>query len=140
MKTLYAIVLSSLLVGMGCTESAVTADAPAEASAETSSLHFIQASITGMDCGGCVSSVCSAANRVAGVSGSNANFSTGRFTAVLNVGTEPAVAVAEIEKLISGLNNGQYTVEKIEAVTAGGATLPDEAQQPTTGIATGDDA
>lgn len=130
MKTLYAIVLSSLLVGIGCTESAVTADALTEASGEAASLHFIQASITGMDCGGCVSSVCSAANRIAGVSGSNADFSTGRFTAVLNVGTDPAAAVAEIETLISGLNNGQYTVEKIEAVTAGGTALPEQAQDP----------
>lgn len=121
MKTLAALALAGSLALVGCSESGNTAD-----TAIANASYRVEANVSGMDCAGCTSQVCAAAEEVAGVTGATADLETGKITIALEEGADADAAKAEIEKIITGLRNGKYTVGGIEAITPEGKTRPED--------------
>ncbi|MEM7625734.1 MAG: heavy metal-associated domain-containing protein [Planctomycetota bacterium] len=117
MKTVATLILIGFLMIIGCSESGTTAD--------TAAKDIIEASISGMDCSGCASQVCAAVESVAGVAGSTANLEAGKLTIGLKDGVDTIAAMAEIEKIITGLSNGKYAMDNIEVITPEGGLMPD---------------
>ena len=118
MKTLAVLALAVFLTLVGCSESTT---APAAGIAEIAEASYrVAANVNGMDCAGCTSHVCTAVEKVAGVTGATADLETGKVTIALEEGADADAARAEIEKVITDLSNGKYTVSGIEAITPEG--------------------
>ena len=125
-----ALALTFSLGLIGCAESSSGPDA---AIAQAS--NKVQANIAGMDCGGCTSSVCTAVEQVAGVTGAHADLKTGKLTVALEDGADAEAAAKEIETVVAGLSKGKFTISDITTTTATDDAAPaeddaDPAQEP----------
>ncbi len=134
MKILTALALAGFLLIAGCADSETT---PSTSIADAS--HRVEASVSGMDCGGCTSHVCGAVEQIAGVTGATADLEAGKVFIALEKDADTNAAKAEIEKVITGLSDGKFTVGGIETFTPDKKT-PNEAEAADQGQESHEDA
>ena len=107
MKHTATLLLAACLTFVGCS------DTSSPTTTVLSATNKIEMNISGMDCTGCSSSICSAVEQVAGVTGAIADVKTGDVTIALEDRVDASEAKIEISKVILGLSDGKYKVNTI---------------------------
>lgn len=120
-----AAVALCLLVFVGC--DAETDTPPTPDTRITDASNKVQANITGMDCTGCSGSIVAAVEAIDGVTAAQADVATGDVIVALSDDADAQATKVEVEKVITGLSKGKYTVKTISATT-GDAAKSDEAE------------
>lgn len=126
MKLLIVFALIGSMALVGCSEVDNNAGSDTD-NAIMNASHRVELTVSGMDCGGCTGQVCAAVEKVPGFTGAVADLESGKVTIALEDSADTDTAKAEIEKIVTGLSKGKYTIDDIQAIVPDTQTPSDNA-------------
>lgn len=120
MKTLATSALAlCLLLFVGCADgNAPSADTEATI---TNATNKVEANVSGMDCTGCSGSIASAVEGIDGVTACYVDLKSGDVSVALADDADAKAKMLEVEKAITSLSDGKFTVNTISVSTEGDA-------------------